>query len=328
MKLIFEKSEGIFGKELKEAIGFIDADFKFRKMRQDIRSATKELIDIIGQPTYDHIETEYQKEDDDQGKDKTLIEMAQAAIGLQAYRYFAPANDLAHTPNGRKMRNSEDEANPFPWMVDKNDDENQRRAFRAIDDLIAYLDENVASWKTSDAYKETHKHFIRSTKEFDQFYSINSRLLLMKLAPGIDMTEKSDIASRLGIELYNSLKEKRKNNTPLNPNEENLILLIQKACAYSSLAWGLPRLQMTLFPEGILFAYRSDRSTTNARKPSEQMHVDSMAQKFSQDADRALKEIEEHITEHYTPEEEDEDPFDVQAYADKNFNDDDTFVNT
>lgn len=328
MELLFEKTAGAFAGEIKEAIGFIDADFKFRKMRQDIRSATQELVDVIGLPTYELIRTEYVKPDTDVNKKKALVELAQAAIALQAYKYFAPANDLAHTANGRKMRNSENEANPFPWMVVSNDDELQRRAYRSIDDLIAHLDTYIPEWKLSTAYQNTHKQFIRNTADFDTAFVIKSRLLLHKLSPGITQSEKGEILPRIGVELFNSLKDKRKANTALNPNEEDLLLLIQKATAYSSLAWGLPRLQLTLFPEGVLYNYRSDRADIKARKPSEAMHVESMAQHFEQDAEKALKEIEAFITEHYPPAEDDTDPIDVKAIACKQFDDDDLFVNT
>lgn len=328
MDLLFEKSQGAFAHEIKNAIGFIDADFVFRKMRQDIRSATQQLVDVIGLPTYKVIHDEYMKEDSDATKKKTLVDLAQAAIGLQAYRFFAPANDLAHTPNGRKMRNSDNEVNPFEWMSVKNDDELQRRSFRAIDDLIAYLDENLDSWKNSTAYQNTHKQFIRDTSDFDQFFNINSRLLLLKLSPGIALCEKREITPRIGLQLFNSLKDKRKSDININPNEEALISLIQEACAYASLAWGFPRLQMTLFPEGILHDVRSERSNINARQKSEAMHVDSMAQHFQNDANKAFKEIEAFITEHYPPTIEQLEPLDVKKFVSGQFDSEDIFINT
>ncbi len=294
MDLLFEKTAGLFATEFKNALGFVDADFKFAKLKPHIVSATNDLIKVIGLPTYTLIQGAYVAEN------KTpLVERAQTAICLQAYTYFSKINDLSHGPNGRKMRNDENQANPFEWMTIKADDEQQRLAYRSIDDLITYLDANEVSWKTSDAYKETHKYLIRNAAEFNNFYTIDSRLLFLKLAPGIALCEKRNIIPRIGDTIYQSIKTKRLAGTPLSINEDLLLSQIQEACAYSALAWGLPRLQLTLFPDAIMYSIRSERSSISARKAAEAMEVDSMSQKFQKDADSALREIEKTMTKHF-----------------------------
>lgn len=293
MKLLFKNDTG-FSADLKAALGFIDANITYQQIRPDLFTATKDVVSVIGKPTYQAIIAASEKAaptDDEE----TLVILAKSAIASQSYRYFAPKNDLAHTPNGRKMRNSTDEANPFEWMVVKNNDELQRQAYRALDDLIDHMDETLPAWKSSEAYKEANNLFIRKTTEFDTFFTIGSRLLLIKLSPGISICERDEILPRVGEELFTSLKQKRKEGAPLNAPEKKLLSIIQEACAYSSLAWGLPRLQMQLFPEGILHAVRSERAIVSSRKAAAAMEVDSMAQHFKVDADKALLRLEELI---------------------------------
>lgn len=322
MNLIFEKTEGLFAQEFKKALGFVDSDFKFEKLKPHIVSATNDLVKVIGIPTYTLISTAYTD-----GNKAPLVERAQSAICLQAYTYFSKINDLSHGPNGRKMRNDENQANPFEWMTVKADDEQQRLAYRSIDDLITYLDANEASWKTSDAYKETHKLLIRNTAEFDSYYTINSRLLFLKLAPGIAQCETRNIIPRIGDVIYQDLKTKRQAGTTLTDNEKLLLSHVQEACAYYALAWGLPRLQLTLFPDAIMYSIRSDRSSISARKAAEAMEVDSMSQKFQKDADYALREIEKIMAKHFAEELEapTETSEEIKPFG---FSADDTFVST
>lgn len=322
MDLLFEKTEGLFATEFKNALGFVDSDFKFPKLKPHIVSATNALVEIIGLPTYIIIRDAYVA-----GNKAPLVERAQTAICLQAYNYFSKINDLSHGPNGRKMRNDENQANPFEWMTIKADDEQQRLAYRAIDDLITYLDANEASWKQSDAYKATHKLLIRNTAEFDSYYTINSRLLFLKLSPGIAQCETRNIIPRIGDTIYQALKTKRKAGTDLTENEKLLLSHVQEACAYYALSWGLPRLQLTLFPDGVLYSTRSDRSSISARKAAEAMEVDSMSQKFQKDADYALREIEKTMAKHFAEELEapTETSEEIKPFG---FSADDTFVST
>jgi hypothetical protein len=290
MKLIF-KSDSSFSTEFKEVLGFVDADISYRQIRPDLITATKDVVSVIGKPTYEAIISAYEKTDRTEDE-MHLCFLCQAAVGQQAYRYFAPLNDLAHTPNGRKMRNSSEEANPFAWMVDNNNDELQRRSYRALDDLIDFMDENLAVWKSSDAYKECNNLFISKVREFDTYFQINSRLLLLKLSPGIAICERDEILPRVGKSFFDNLKEKRKSNSELTDKENSALLIIQEACAYWALSWGLPRLQMQLFPEGVLFALRSERHSTNSRSSAEAMQIESMEQHFKRDANRALEKLE------------------------------------
>src|SRR5690554_535265 len=229
MKLLFNKTDADFSKEFKTALGFVDADFKFVKLAQDLRTATRSLITIIGSDTYLEIVDTYESDTIDYETNAVaILRLAQNAVANHAYRLFAPANDLQHGVNGRKMLTTLDSKTPFEHMLVASDDEMERRSFRAMDDLINLLDESSATWKDSDNYKASHKNFVRTVDQFDQFYTIESRFLLQKLSPGLALAEKREIISRIGISAYAALKVKLKENLPLDPEEGYLISLIQE----------------------------------------------------------------------------------------------------
>jgi len=342
MKLPFSKVDSEFQKEFKEALGFTDADIPLRKIKPDLRNAAQDLTDLIGAPTYHSLidntllniegatgaTTPYQ--------DVDLTELFRYALSTMAYVMFAPANDLGHTPNGRRMRSSDDEKTPFEWMMARDDDNLQRRSFKAVDSLLSYLDENSDEWKASEAFTKSYKLFVRTLKDYEPRYQLSSTLLLLKLSPGLEMCENRDVVSRIGKKLFDSLKTKvlyfAKEPTgtaqeAITANEAKMIELIKDACCYSALAWGIKRLQVNLFPEGILQPVRGDRATIKGRSVPQFLEVDQVSNLFQEDCNRALTDIEAHYKVMFPPTPEEiaskkqyEDPF--------GFSEDDNFVTT
>lgn len=295
MELLFNKTGADFSKEFKDILPFVDADFKFEKMLPDLRNATREVAGFLGNTTYSEIVATYETEFDAASSAGQIVIFAQTAIATMAYRQFAPVNDLQHGKNGRKMLTSEDSKTPFEWMMVNSNDELERRAFRAMDELINLLDESSATWKASENYKASHRLFVRTVAEFNQFYTINSRYLLEKLSPGLAIAEKRLIIPRIGQAAFDALKLKRKEAAALTADETILLLMIQEATVYAALAWGIIRLQVTLFPDSIAQAVRGDRATIKGRMPVVNNALDQLEQKFNQDAAQVLLDIEAFV---------------------------------
>lgn len=342
MELPFSTTDTEFQKQFKEALGFTDADIPLRKIKPDLRNAAQELIDLIGQPTYDSLIANSKLDIEGESgatapyQDEYLTELFRYSISTIAYAMFAPSNDLGHTPNGRRMRTSDDEKTPFEWMMARDDDNLQRRSYKAVDSLINYLDANSATWKGSDAFTASHKLFVRNLKDFEPRYQLSSSLLLLKLSPGIDMCEKRDITSRITKELFDSLKAKvlyfakepeGTDQDAITENEAIMIELIKDACCYFSLSWGIKRLQVNLFPEGILQPVRGDRATIKGRSVPQFLEVDQVSNLFKEDADKALAEIEAHYKVMFPPV-IDTSNTNKQTQEPYGFADDDLFVNT
>lgn len=318
MELLFTEEE--FSAEFKKALGFVDSDIKWQKIKPDLLVATRNLVEDIGLPTYQEIVANNKKSNEE--RDTTLEQFSKNAIAISSYVLHAPINNLAHTPNGRRMRSSEDEKTPFEWMIKDNDDTLQKRSFRSIDTLIKYMDESFEPWKASEVYIKSFNSYIRNLAEFNPFYVLESRYLLLKLTAAFNRFEKKNIIPRISKSLNDLLKAYRLNEGE-NEEYDELIALIQEATAYYSLSWALPRLQLNLFPDGVLQPFRGDRNTINARKVPEGMQIDQVSQLFKQDYLEALKEIENLVKE---PEEIIEETNDASIYF--GFEEGDGCVNT
>lgn len=291
MKLLFEKSGTNGGTELKALLGFIDADIKFAKIKPDIITATKTLVRLIGQEMYETICNAYT---DGSPELEMLVYHARYPIAVEAYGLLAPSNDVSHTPNGRKMRQDINEKQAFEWMLDRDNEALVKRYYRAMDDLLEYL-EDIEGWKGSEAYKKVKKLFVNTTAVFDDHFTIQSRLILLQLAPGLLQCERKQILPRIGKERYEGLKTLVHSGDEIDGDDLELLEAIQEACVYHSLAWGMLRLSVTIFPEGVLQAYTSDRDTTQIRRPAENLEVSAARQAFLKDAADALDRIEKLV---------------------------------
>jgi hypothetical protein len=302
MKLLFTTTGTTGNTELKELMGFIDADLKLKNLIPDLITATNDVIDLVGEKVYKKAVEAFNNGTIAE-EDKDFIYAIRYPIAVNAYRLFSPTNDLSHTNNGRKMRQDENEKQAFEWLLDKDNAAMEKRYYRALDDLIKFLDRSKIEveisttlytiWTTSDAFKATHDLFIRTVSDFDKVFPLKSRLLLIKLAPGISDCEQYEIRPRVGSEKLNALKQALKENTPItDANDLELIRLIQKASVAYSFAWAMPRLSVQLYPEGVLQHVTSDRATTRGAKPALKNETQEAAQAWTLDFDRVILEIE------------------------------------
>jgi hypothetical protein len=289
-------------KELKELMGFIDADLKLKNLIPDIITATNDVIDLIGIEVYNKAIAAYANETI-ADEDKAFIYAVRYPIAVNAYRLYAPNNDISHTNDGRKHRQEEGQKLPWEWMLDRDNAALEKRYYRALDDLIKFLDRSKVEfeltttlytiWTNSEAYKKTQKLFIRTVAEFDEFFTIQSRLLLIKLAPAISECEQYEILPRIGKEKHSALKLALMENTAITDAADiELIRLIRQASVSYSLAWSMTRLSVQLYPEGVLQHVTSEKATTRGAKPAQKNETQEARQAFEVDYKRALLSIE------------------------------------
>lgn len=302
MQLLFQTTGTGGNTEIKTLLGALDADIKIQNLIPDLITSTNDVIDLIGIEVYNKAVEAYAA-GETADEDKLFVYSVRYPIAVNAYRLFAPSNDIAHTNNGRKMKQDDSEKLPFQWMIDADNAAMEKRYYRALDDLIKFLDRSKVEdeltttlytiWTNSDAFIATQKLFIRTVSEFDDCFPIQSRLLLIKLAPGISKCEQYEIRPRLGVDKFNALKTALKSNTAItDATDLTLIRLIREASAAYSLAWAMPRLSVQLYPEGVLQHVTSEKATTKGAKPTLKNETEAARQAFMEDANRAFVEIE------------------------------------
>ena len=313
MKIFFNKNNN-GSEELQAHLGFIDAMVDYDNLERFVRNASREVQQLLGKPTYEALHVFYKKENPTE-TEKAYVDAVQDAVGIQAYRQYAPSQDVGHTINGRKMRLDEHEKMPFEWLIDKDNENMERMYYQALDHLLETL-EDYATWTGSAEYKKVTALFVNSTAIFQEYFDINnSRLILLRLQPGLRQCEQFHILPRLTKSGFENLKDNA-------GDQAELLALVQEACVYWSLQWAFSgRLTVTLFPEGVLQRYVGDRNTTTAKQVASYNEYAWAAQNFKDDAERLFLRIEELLA----PAAVDEDADNAPAI---DFNQEDPFVST
>lgn len=312
MKLLFKKNEDDDACDrLKELIPYIDADLNFNSLKPDLITSTNDVYGLIGKDIYNQAVLVFESEEELNDLQEEFLRVVSYPIAVNGYRLYAPTNDLSHTDNGRRMRSNDTEKTPFEWMLDRDNAAQEKRYYRALDDLVLFLDRLVtyttpaspeetlsnvltALWKNSDAFKASNKLFIRTVIEFDDCFPIQSRILLIKLEPGIKKCEQFEIIPRITKEKYDELKTKLETAVAITDAKDlQLLKLIRETCASYALAWSMMRYSVNLYPEGVLQHYTSDRATTQSKKPSINAEPEAARMAFTADFETYAKAIEQ-----------------------------------
>jgi hypothetical protein len=309
MKLLFEITDADSSSDdIKSILGFLDADYNFKNIKPDLITATNEVVNIISKEVYDYIADLYPVAEDQDSFDYQLQEAIRNPIAINAYRMYAPSNDLSHTNDGRKMRNEEHEKNAFQWMIDSDNAAHEKRYYRALDDLIQLLDASkietetaetiYAIWTTSDEYKASHSLFIKNTREFDRYVVIESRYLYSKLCPGIEECELEQIIPIIGQTKYDEIKTTLLETTPIEDGTiVQLLNQIRKACANYAMAWAIPRFSINLLPDSVVQQFTSDRNTTKASATALKQEPEFAMQAYNNAFKKAIINIQNLVKE-------------------------------
>jgi len=270
MKLLFKNHQ-----ELKNSLGFLDADLSFENFKTDLEHATLDLINLIGTATYNAISAYYEdingyspgQDDPTAEQMSALLKKAQDPIAMFANLAIEANTDLSHTNAGRTVKIGSDEKQPWEWQINRDNSAQFRRAFRALDVLINELDTlSYTPWLQSDEFKASKQYFIYTTRQFDKIYGINnSRSLYIKLQPFMEDAEEEHIEPVIGTTKYAELKENILDNS-VPTSDAALLKRIQKAVAFFALADAFKTLPVEMFPEGLIEYREKGRIPSKSRQ--------------------------------------------------------------
>ena len=227
MDLIWDKNN--FSADFKHYIGIVDADIKFNRMESSLIPASSEIYDLIGDTNYSNVLTD--------ADEAPFTKLVKRAILIRALIIYLPTADIAITNNGRKNRVDEHEGTPWEWMLDKNETALTNFYYMHLDLLLKHMFRNNIPVNTE---KYDFKNLlVNSLDLFEKHFNINgSHFLFLKLIPALLECEELELSPRLGGITSDAFSTAMKNTA-------------EKACVYYALDWGLRRLNVQLFPDGV-----------------------------------------------------------------------------
>ncbi|WP_332031125.1 DUF6712 family protein [Kaistella sp.] len=244
MKILFDK-EQTDSSEILDVLGFTDADIALKNVWPYLRTASKEIYNIIGKTNYDLAATEYENEmePDSDSEVVELLELVRYAVALDAMRKYAPLIDVSITNDGRLFRRDEHQVAAFPWQIENSNRDMEKSYYAAVDALITFIVDSD-ELEESEYMQQFSGLYVPNLKTFQQYVNINdSHLLYLKLAPSLRLCEQREIMNRMGAK-FTEYKAKEMKDSYITG-------LVQNCCVYYAMADGVQKLSVQLFPDGL-----------------------------------------------------------------------------
>jgi hypothetical protein len=316
LQMLFNK-ENTGTNELKSLIGFLYASNEFSNIEMDITLAEEDIIKLIGKPVYTLANNHYNDLDESSGSGSAsgsssgssgsitsdlldkLVAHIQLPVALFAYKSFCENRDISHEDSGRKVKIDEDnEKLPWEWMINRDDAAILRKAHRATDRLISFLEDNedsISAWKNSDSQKSARECFIQNASEFNEVFPIDeSRQFYLRILPFMKAVERNDIKPCFDVDEYNLIKEAIKDGD--TSEYSDYIEIAKQAIAPLTMSMAIKRLALTLIPEGVIQYYVSGTETAKAQSIPKIELINNISKTFEKDGNRYLLRLQELIS--------------------------------
>jgi hypothetical protein len=285
--------------ELKQLTGSFYANNDFTKIRTDIELESEKLRGLIGDAVFERALAEYEpptpSEDDDLGEPKEqtpLVSHVQLPISLMAAYRFYQSNIVSHEDGGRKVKiDSDNEKMAWQWMLDRDDEAQLKKAQRAIDRLIAFLDNsNITEWLTGEKKLAAKDLFLPNPSAFQQVFPIdNSPRFYYMALPFIKSEQNKTLRPAMG-EDYSALLTAFQTNTLTN-DQYTLLALAQEALALRTVSVCVRRLSLQVLPEGIVQGYRTYLDSMKGSKSPDLGTLKLYTRFIDNEADEAMGEL-------------------------------------
>ncbi|WP_294141582.1 DUF6712 family protein [uncultured Sanguibacteroides sp.] len=292
MDILF-KSTG----ELRKHVSFLYATADFNNLLSDVEIATEELIEIVGDEIYKKVSKAY-VDGESEGVYVGLIPFFQRAIGLLAYLSYAENTDVSHEESGRKVKLDKDsESLPWEWQIARDDAALRKKANKAIDRLISYLDKQIDSvpeWKDSEQRKDINSLFVKNAKEFNEVVPIdNSRVFYLRVLPMVKLEDRN-LISYLGNDRYKSIKESIIQGEP-EADDRKIVELCRQIIPLRVMAKAVKRFPVQVLPDGVVTKFTSERQTLKASTPATMEMIRFVSMSYEADAEALAVDLQGYI---------------------------------
>jgi len=283
--------------EVKEFIS-VTSENEFSLIKPFIKRAEKYVIRVIGQPVYDDALDHYESMAVDETLDD-LVENIQAPVILYAYYLYSPQANVIVTDSGVQVAWSDNFRPAQEWQYDKMESSIRDTAHEHVDDLLEFLDDNeddIASWKNSDAQKFARSLLINNAIQFSQVYDINnSRRMFLELISLINESEIIHVLPIVGQTKFDELKSQIETDGVVSAENEALYILIKPALAYITMSEAMLRLSAEIIPSGIFENLVSKSETRKAKDQARIEVLNGVSEWLKKKADIFLSRLQNHV---------------------------------
>lgn len=234
---------------------------------------------------------------------KNLIIAIRKPFALLSVYHYIPVGDVAVTANGFKVTKGNNQEIASQARVAKLEREILVQSYFGLDQLVRFLQENeddYTDWKSSKAYQEMHRHFVRTVEEFERGFNIRrNRYVFWQMMPVMDRVEETRIRSLLGDTLFDGLITKMKAGTDLSAQETKLVNRIKPAVIHLTIADALIDLAVTIDNRGITLYSNDNSKTMEVHKAADAQTKGQIGQLATNRGESYLKQLETFLDKNH-----------------------------
>jgi hypothetical protein len=268
--------------ELKELTSSYYKNNKFDAITTQIEIEEEAMIKLVGQDLYDRALNHYQsasfrKQTGASALEKIndqLVDKLRRPIAYKATLRYYHLNLISHEDTGRKVKIDRDhEVLPWEWMVDRDDEAQNRLANETTDLLINWLEKKqITEWISSPNRAAVRDLFVNSAEIFHDAYPINlSSRFFYTVVPFIREVQTIRMKKALGAQyepllaywkglgIQDSGSGSAGGGIPSESNEtfDELLPMIQRVIPLYVMQMASKRLSIQMMPDGVVQHFKS-----------------------------------------------------------------------
>lgn len=251
----------------------ITASTAFASVKPTIQRIEDEhLVNILGTTLYKSLNDAYTAAANESAlttPQKDLLHKCRAVIGSYLGYYFAPIGEIKFSDAGVRRSETATEKTAFQYQVTNFREACLQNGDAASELLLEFLEEKKADytdWENSEVFTRFRSLFIKSGKEFNQYFPSHSPYRnYWAMRSKMQDVEELQIRAAIGDTLYELLKTKSKEPTPVYTEKEKALLeKLKKAIANLTVSFAIPLLAVRLDANGITVATSAARTSRDA----------------------------------------------------------------
>ena len=287
------------GKELRELLGFIDANTNFDKWLTWINLSLRQITELTGTEILKQAETYYNQNSfgsHPEENEYLLVKKFQLTNALFAYVKMIPSLDAGHGNDGRKKGIGENEKELTALEQYKDEANILNLAYEALEDLLIFLEEQrFEAWENAPVKQMLKSLVITKLSEFNEYYTLGSSRMFFTMLPMIREVQEMKVVPAVTKTRMTALLEAMKAGEPSDEQKEllEMLPLIRRPLVLASLALAIKRLPVEVLPDGIVQTQitGSIREKRIASKEATRAVIDSL----TDDANAAFAILQDYV---------------------------------
>jgi hypothetical protein len=256
--------------ELKQYCSIVELNLNIDSLQSYLRKAERYIKECLGATYYATFKTAYDA-DTLSAAQKNLLPYIQDPLVNIALFLWINGGQLQVSDKGVQLDHGGTTKTAFQWQIDNWKDDLESSGFDALDDLLAYLEENKATFTAwagdATAFTINKKFFNPDAISLSRVVAIgNSRRTFKALSPYLEMANDMRLKPTLGEGFYNELKAALTAGT-MTADQKLLLPMLQKVEVYFAMCEAYGPLRFTIKSNGIrVFEALSTIENQNVQK--------------------------------------------------------------